>query len=733
MYVVGAWLAIQVADVLFPAWGLPETSLRYLFIAAAFGFPVALVFGWFFDITSHGIVRTDPAGEQDIVERRLRAVDYAILAGLAVIGAAILLGSFDRIQTKNNEAGDSKASVERPANSVAVLPFKNLDANADTGFFSDGVTEEILQRLSMLGRLHVLASTSSFAFRGSDESPSAIGQKLGVRYILQGSVRREGEHVRITARLMDEKGFQLWSESFDRKLDSIFVIQTEIASRVASKIVNEIVPVQQLPAGRTTAIAEAYEEYLKGKAYFDARTADWKERARVAFAHAIELDPEFAPPYAGMASLVVNSSHGPHWQEARALAERALQLDPDLPFGHAVLGLTESVLGEDQRGVESLRRAIELDPSLAAAYQWIAVPLGNLGLYDEATAMQERGLEIDPLNPVLIKNTSDDESRHGGFERAEQLLLRLTHLPSPPGRTYVWLYELYERWDRYDEAIDAAKNVIRLDLRNNSDPSFFVLAHAYANLGLVDDADFWFRKGRSQWTDTEPPLDALLNLVTRGAGLQWLGPDLQTAVRLVEEKSSIDLPYVLAYGGLARIQIGDLEAGVQWLERSIAMYQQEMASDSAPDRIDYVMLMKHWDPDLVVFLAQRLAFAYKTLGHQREADVALRFLHDTDSAMVDLSGPRISETRALNRLLSGDTTGAAEQLRRAVALGWANYYGTSNDPAWAEAFRNPAFKEPLDAARRSAERQRSIALAADSEHDFRAEVTSSADRGRSDD
>ena len=249
LYIVGAWLIIQVADISFPAWGLPETGLRYLFIAAAACFPVVLVFGWFFDVTAGGIVRTQPAG--DAPDLRLRRADYVLLLAFLGIGATVLIGTLGGLEEELGSPTGVVASG-KPAHSVAVLPFRNLDPNAETGFFSDGITEEVLHRLSSIGALHVLASNSSFPFRDSVEGPKSISDKLGVRYLLQGSVRRDADFVRVTARLVDETGFQVWSEIFDRELESIFVIQTEIASRVASHVVDEIVPPQELPAGRTT-------------------------------------------------------------------------------------------------------------------------------------------------------------------------------------------------------------------------------------------------------------------------------------------------------------------------------------------------------------------------------------------------------------------------------------------------------------------------------------------------
>ena len=252
LYIVGAWLVIEVASVFFPAWGIPETALRYLFVAAAMIFPVALVFGWFFDITPDGIVRTRAAKPGEQHDLSLKRVDYAILVAIAGVAVMVLLGSLDKITEQIDTSPAARAVGERVANSIAILPFANLDANQDTEYFSDGVTEEILHRLSSSKALQVIGRTSSFAFRNSEDGPARISEILGVEYLLHGSVRRDGDFVRVTARLLDHTGFQVWSQSFDRQLEGIFVIQSEIASTVTSEIVQEIVPMDEQPAARTT-------------------------------------------------------------------------------------------------------------------------------------------------------------------------------------------------------------------------------------------------------------------------------------------------------------------------------------------------------------------------------------------------------------------------------------------------------------------------------------------------
>ena len=274
-YIVGAWLIIQVADVFFPAWGLPETAVRFLIIATMLCFPIALVFSWIFDISTAGIVKTEPAESGESFDSSLKRTDYIVLVALLSIGAAIVFGSLQNIV---EEVDDAVAAAEKIDNSVAILPFVNLDTNPDTGYFSDGITEEILHRLSSLKALHILSRTSSFAFRNSNEGPARISEILGVRYLLHGSVRRDNNFVRVTARLIDDTGYQVWSETFDRELEGIFAIQSEIANTVARHIEREIVPLVEQPAGRTTKNMEAFDAYLVGRAFVNARTRGWQTK-----------------------------------------------------------------------------------------------------------------------------------------------------------------------------------------------------------------------------------------------------------------------------------------------------------------------------------------------------------------------------------------------------------------------------------------------------------------------
>jgi len=718
LYVVGAWVMIQVAEALFQAWGIPESAMRFVFIGAFLCFPIALVFGWIYDITSKGIVRTRAAGPDESVDISLKRTDHLILTAMLVVGIAVLAGSADKVMDEN-ELPEGPAIVERLENSIAVLPFSNLDMNADTGYFSDGVTEEILHRLSTLRALHVLASNSSFALRNSTEGPAEIAAKLGVRYLLQGSVRREQNQVRITARLLDQTGLMVWSDTFDRDLTEIFAVQTDIANVVSREIVSEIVPFDELPAGRTTGNAEAYNAYLLGKYEADRRTMGWKQRANEAFRKAIELDPGFAPPYAGLAILVVNSALGPHWKEARETAEKSLKLDPKLAEAHAALGLITTVLGDPAAGAESLERAIELNPSYSSSYAWLAEALRRQGLETEARNALYRGLEKDPLNPILVANLADGEEQRGDFEAAEQLLLRLIGLPQLSGPSFDIL-KLYRDWGRYADELATGKKMM---VKMGPDSAILVpqLSRNYAALGMTAEADYWLDLSVPDGTDAGTPIAELYYAYKLYDDPSNLRPHLAAVEQQVQTLDGMHRASLLGYGGMAQIQIGDFEKGIEWLETSLELYRQHYQPESIAGVIDVSIYVENWWTWLAIHMMQRLAFAYQQVDRGPDAIDILQQLDDV-FGQAQPNTPRELEWRALQRGLYGDIDSAYESLSAAVELGWANYYEITNDPAWLETIKDGRVAALLAEVKLNIDQQRETVQALEEKEDFRGEV-----------
>ena len=718
-YVVGAWLVIQVADVFFPAWGLPETALRFLIIAAILCFPIALVFSWTFDITSSGIVKTEPADPGEVFDNSLKRTDHLVLVALLAIGAVIVFGSLQKIV---EEVDDAVAVAEKIANSVAVLPFVNLDTNPDTGYFSDGVTEEILHRLSSLKALHILSRTSSFAFRNSDEGPARISEILGVRYLLHGSVRRDNNFVRVTARLIDDTGYQVWSETFDRKLEGIFAIQSEIASTVASRIEREIIPPAELPAGRTTTNMGAYDAYLVGREFVSARTPGWDDNAIAAFENAIQLDENYAPPYAGLAvALTINN---PDFEDVSEFilrtAETAIELDPGLADGHAALGLVllnlAALTGDKEADLEraerSLRQALELDPSLSLAYTWLAVTLTEQGRREESLAVLEQGLLIDPLNPVSSYNMALHLKVLGvsGRERAEQMLLRLTHLPEPPWMAYTGLATLYDETGQLDTSIHWLKQFALASASSGAGNHSAILAGRYEHLGLTEDADYWASDAMAR---TPQPAQRFLYKAIQGqirGNLQGVQEELDKLhAALGTDVSGLQRWQAIVFAR-ANIYVGNFDAGINVLESVF-----DLQSISEVDDLNFIFGLG---------AVHLLAYAYQQVGRHDEATELLSRLHDQlDSYVVERKmdfGP-LHQLRALNSGLRGDFDAAADALEAAVKVGWLQYIWVMNNPAWAEIIADPRVARLLDDVKVELERQQSVVEQADAEHDFRTE------------
>jgi TolB-like protein/Flp pilus assembly protein TadD len=716
IYVVSAWLAIQVASTFFPAWAIPDTALRFLIIAAAMGFPVALVFGWFFDITADGIVRTASATESDTADLALRRPDYLILSALALTAVAILVGSFDKVRQATDGTVTTTESIEKPANSIAILPFVNMNKDVDTEYFSDGITEEILHHLSSLKTLRVMGRTSSFAFKNSDIGLPRLSDILQVKYLLQGSVRRDRDQVRVTASLVDDSGYQVWSQTFDRKLEGIFAIQTEIADMVAGQLVRQIGRSSDT-ASRVTENLDAYQEYLLGRDYLNHRGVDWKVNATAAFEKSIELDPEFALPYAGLA---VATSIGQRYSSvpenlanAQAQVDRALELQPELAEAHAAQGLILFV-GQNPNfaaAEAALRRAIDLDPNLVIAYNWLSTTVSSQGRSEEGQAIRESGLAIDPLNPVINTNVAARYSSRGDFRRAEKLLLRLMDLPDPPSMAYWGLESLYYAYGRLDDALDWTKRIVRAHGPESRNNPYGVLAIIYEHLGMSSDSDYWFDKL------VDDDADAFQILVRKSYILKLRG-DYEGTKELLDKASqhgeinyrelSIFAAQVV---GALNISVGDVESGIEILESVIDVDAPiSTTSGGGVGALDFLQL---------------LAYGHRQIGNDARATMILQKVQETFeywSADGESQNPRTMEKLALNQAMLGDTQQALATLESAASLGWRNYFFVLNDQRWQETMELPEFKSLMSWVKADIDRQRERIEAIELKEDFRAYV-----------
>lgn len=417
-YGAGAWLILQVADVLLEIVDAPDGSLRLIAIILALGFPFALILAWAFEITPEGIKREHEVDRSATADARTgRKLD---IATIGLLGLAIVLLLWQGLggRVPDPDPGPvAQRSAEPPADgprslSIAVLPFVNMSVDPENEYFSDGLAEEVLNLLARMADFRVAGRTSSFAFKGQQQDLRAIGERLGVANILEGSVRKQGDRVRVTAQLVDAgSGYHLWSDTYDRRLDDVFAIQDDIATEVVRALrvtllaADEAV-IQQSPKGDV----DAYNHYLRGLYHTRLRTRAGLDRALEEFQQAIVIDPEYAPPYAGVAmvyALLDNYGYRA-LTETGALAnralDRALALDPRSDDAWAVRGL---LLGQGPGANErrdearaALDKAVEINPNSAVAHFWRTNTL--FPDFEAARASLERAYDLDPLSPVIV-------------------------------------------------------------------------------------------------------------------------------------------------------------------------------------------------------------------------------------------------------------------------------------------------------------------------------------------
>ena len=404
IYVVVAWGIMQVAEVMSGLANLPAWIGPTVLLLLAIGFPIALIFSWFYEITPEGIA-TDIDGTLSGVSGRQgsRLIDFIIIAFLC---AAVILFAYDKWWL----SGPSDLSI-------AVLPFENMSPNPDTEYFSDGISEELLNVLAKVPGLRVAARTSSFKFKGKDADIKEIGQSLNVAHVLEGSVRRVGDKVRITAQLIKVRdGFHLWSETYDRDLVDIFQVQDDIAGNIAQSLkLNLGAETREAREVDRVVDSDAYDLYLEGREAVHHRGGDFLQKAVARFEHSLRLDASFAPAHAqlAIATLLMTQTNQMALEDAGPIAashlDQAQALDPGLADAHAGRALLTLFTGDYEAAVEHAEKALEVQPNYSDALSWLRSAYLGLGQYQAAYEVQQRLLEADPLNII------------GGFNYVEYL------------------------------------------------------------------------------------------------------------------------------------------------------------------------------------------------------------------------------------------------------------------------------------------------------------------------
>lgn len=490
-YLAGAWLVVEVADVLGQWWGWPPRVVQGLLILLGVGFLVAAVVAWY-----HG-----EKGAQ-----RVSGPELLIIALLLAIGGTLvaLLGQRGRggadLATATDDgpaaAAGATAGTETGAASVAVLPFRDLSPGGDQEYFADGIAEEILTALTRVEGLHVASRTSAFRYRNPDRSVPEIGRELGVESVLEGSVRTDGRRIKVTAQLIHAASDRhLWAENYDRELEDVFAVQEEIARAIAGALSVELLAGAGEPVFATTA-PEVYRLYLRARHHMGRRTGRDVSRAVEFFDSAVSLDPDYAPAWAGLATghILASQYTGAPPREAlaegRTVARRALALDPTLGEAHGVVGFVEMHLDYDWVEAEdAFHRAVEVQPGDPLVHHFHAGFLLARGRFDEARAAWRRATELDPVSAIIAFNAAFPDLYQGRLERALAQYRRVLELG--PGFDWfrTWIGAVHLQREEYGRAVA----VMERSGSSNSHAMGY-LGYAYGRAGSEEEARALIRR-----------------------------------------------------------------------------------------------------------------------------------------------------------------------------------------------------------------------------------------------
>ena len=446
-YIVSAWLLIQVTETISPLFGFGDGPARIVVILLVIGFLPALIVSWLFELTPGGLLK-----DKDVDRRRpsvagsAKRFDRTIMLVLLL---AVSYFAFDKfilsesreqaIAETAREAGMFDALAAYTSNeSIAVLPFADMSAEQDQEYFADGITEELLNQLAQLEGLNVTGRTSSFAFKGHNQDLKSIGEQLGVTNLLEGSVRKDGDSIRITAQLINSQtGFHLWSDTYDRKISDIFDIQEDIARSVAGalSIVLDVDDRSELP-GTGTDVVEAYDVYLEAQANFNS--GPW-ELAKLRYQQAIDLDPNYAEAYASLARVIGFDSFNLGSEEARAAQEharqlvvRAIEIDPDLASPHRLLSVFQWTGGDWIGATELYENYRSLAPADIIGQLGFESVLKRSGHIRAVLRIAELKFLKDPLNIFAAHNLVERYIQSGRYEDALSALAQADQLTPPP-------------------------------------------------------------------------------------------------------------------------------------------------------------------------------------------------------------------------------------------------------------------------------------------------------------
>jgi TolB-like protein/Flp pilus assembly protein TadD len=554
-YAVVGWLLVQVTTQVFPIFEIPNWALRLIVFAIVIGFPIALVIAWAFELTPEGLKRTENVDPVAQARAKSHTWIFVVIVGAAFSIALFFIGRY----TGRNAAG--AARTELPAKSIAVLPFDNLSRDPDNAFFAEGVQDEILTRLAKVADLKVIARTSTQKFKSAPENLPDIARQLGALNILEGSVQKVNDQVRVNVQLINAlTNAHLWAEIYDRKLTDIFAVESDIAKTIADTLQAKLTGSEkQMIASQPTSDTAAYELYHKGRSLWEKRTGDNIPKAIAFYEQAIARDPNYALAYAGLSSAYILS---PFYAgadrravsaKAKEAALKALRLDPNLAEAHLALGKVLFFSEIDLAGaMREYKRAIELKPNDAAAHHWFGNDtLAALGRFEEAIVEGRRAVELDPLSIVINTDL---------------------------GGTFYYAH-------RFDESATQMRKTLEID------PTSF---YAHYNLGIALQGNDDLSGAIAEYEKAKQLSDNTL-VSTLCAAAKARAGDKEAAQRMLSELDEISKHReVVGYlRALLYLSLNNQREALRWLEQG---FEERDGSNISWIKVDPLLDSLHGDP-----------------------------------------------------------------------------------------------------------------------------------------
>jgi serine/threonine-protein kinase len=488
-YGVVSWLLIQIATQVFPVFEIPNWASRLVVFLLLLGFPVALILAWAYDLTPEGIQRTDDIDpSKPVVRRAGHTLNFIIIGVLLAVIGIITFQHYRPAKLSSIGAGTEK--------SIAVLPFLDLSQTKDQDYFSDGITEQIINSLAHIHGLFVVARTTAFAFKNKNMDIREVGRQLGVSHMLEGSVSHGPGKVRVVAQLIDvANGYHLWSETYDSTDQDFLSLQSDVAKKVANALRIKLQLAETTLLARPfTLDQEAYDLYLRGRYLLNKRTPEAIEKGRLLFEKAVARDSRFALGHAGIAdSYILLGKAGAISPEEAATGawsevSTTLGIDENLAEGYISRATLLADFDWNWPAAEAdFQKALELNSNSAIAHYWYARNLAQVGRFEEALKESSAAEKLDPLSPVTLTSRAKILCTAHRYPEAIASCLKAIDLEGNFGQAFQILAQAYVHNKQYPEGIEAAKKYA--ELSNKSGWAKLELAYAYAEAGNKPESD----------------------------------------------------------------------------------------------------------------------------------------------------------------------------------------------------------------------------------------------------